>query len=72
VQAEAPREGAHGRQTLAGGDRPAQDLQLQLGEQLVVKGNASLAVQREFHGLAPSKLGDYGPARPLFATRLAP
>ena len=69
MEAEAPREDAHGRQSLAGSDGPAQDLELQLREQLVVKRHPSLAIEHEVHWSAPSKLRDYGPVRPLFATR---
>jgi len=42
VEAETPGEDAHGGQALAGSDGPAQDLELQLREQLVVKRHPSL------------------------------
>ena len=48
---------------------PLRILQLQLREQLVVKRHPSLAIEHEVHWSTPSKLGDYGPVRPLFATR---
>jgi hypothetical protein len=49
MEPEPAREHADGRQPLAGGDGPPEDLQLQLREELVVKRHSPPAAQHEVH-----------------------
>ena len=50
VEPELPGEGPHRGQALAGREAPPEDLQLQLGQELVVEGNAAFSVEHDVHG----------------------
>src|SRR5262249_61118935 len=71
VQAVSPRQRPHRRQALARCEHTAQDPQLELGHELVVKRDAALALEHEVHAGLSAELGDYGPVRSLFATSRA-